>query len=354
MAMIPVMKPRFPDLTAVAKRFDTINQSGIFSNFGAQTTELSERFASFLGTQPKKVVPVSNATAGIQAAVSTLGGMTWAVPSWTFTATAAGTHGAGVEMFFADIDPATQWINTSAVPESEGVVAVAPFGSGFTESHFDPSRRLVIDAAASIAARIPPLNKLPESNIVVFSFHATKVLGIGEGGLVVCGSVEVADEIRSRVNFGFTGGRESHRIGLNGKMSEFSAAIGHVVLDYWDDEKEHWLEARHKVNSLAVDIGLRSLFSDSDSITPYWVIECESPEQRESVEQACAEAEIQTRQWWARGCHAMPAYQRIRRQALPFTESIAARYLGLPFYRGIADADLSAVRSAVIRGIQNA
>lgn len=354
MAVIPVMKPRFPDLTGAARRFDTINESGIFSNFGAQTAELSERFASFLGTSPEKVVPVSNATAGIQAAVSALGGKTWAVPSWTFTATAAGTHGAGVEMFFADIDPATQWINVSADAGIDGVVAVAPFGSGFTESHFDCSRRLVIDAAASIAARFPPLNKIPESNIVVFSLHATKVLGIGEGGLVVCGSLEVADEIRSRVNFGFAGGRESHRIGFNGKMSEFSAAIGHVVLDYWDAEKEHWLDARHKVNSLSDDIGLRSLFSDSDSITPYWVIECESPEQRESIEQSCAEAEIQTRQWWARGCHAMPAYQGVQREALPFTESIAARYLGLPFYRGISDDDLSVVRSVVMSGLHSA
>ena len=352
--MIPVMRPRFPDLSAVSKRFDVINQSGVFSNFGAQTLELSERFAAFLGTHPEKVIPVSSATAGIQAAVATLGGKKWAVPSWTFTATAAGTHGAGVEMFFADIDPVTQWINVAVDSDSDGTVAVAPFGSGFSESLFDSSRRLVIDAAASIAATIPPLVTLPETNIVVFSLHATKVLGIGEGGLVVCGSAEVASEIRSRVNFGFTGGRESESLGFNGKMSEFAAAIGHVVLDHWDEEKEHWREARHKVNSLADDLGLRSLFSGPDSITPYWVIECESPRQREAVEESCVDAGVQTRQWWGRGCHTMPAYAGIRHQALPHTESIASRYLGLPFFRGISDTDLSIVRSAVADGLSRA
>lgn len=348
------MKPVFPDLSAVVRRLEAINESGVFSNFGGQTLELSERFASFLGTSPEKVVPVSSATSGIQAAVATLGGEKWSVPSWTFTATVAAALGAGAKVKFVDIDPVTQWIDIPSEEKVDGVVAVAPFGSGFAESRFDASRRLVIDAAASIAAKMPPLRKLPASNIVVFSLHATKVLGVGEGGLVVCGSAEAADQIRSRVNFGLTGDRQSHQPGFNGKMSEFAAAIAHIVLDHWDEEKQNWLEARQKVNSLPCENGLRSLFSEQETVSPYWVVEFESPEQRASVQQACRDSGIQTRQWWGRGCHSMPAYSGIEQSGLASTESIAGRYLGLPFYRGISNSDLTAVHSAVMAGVQRA
>jgi dTDP-4-amino-4,6-dideoxygalactose transaminase len=345
------MRPGFPDLSSVMARFEKINASGVFSNFGPQVAELSARFASFVGTTPEKVVAVSSATAGIQAAVASLGGERWAVPSWTFTATVAGTLGAGAQVILSDIDPETQWIDSSVFNQVDGTVAVAPFGSGFGDSLFNPRRRLVIDAAASIASQMPPLEKLPETNIVVFSLHATKVLGIGEGGLVVCGSADVAEDIRSRVNFGFAGGRESQKTGFNGKMSEFAAAVGHVVLDHWEEEREHWLQARRKVNALGAKIGLKSMFSDADSITPYWIVQFESPELRQSVEKSCEEEGIQTRQWWGQGCHAMPAYEGLERQDLRFTEAIAARYLGLPFYRGISDEDISTVEVAVTTGI---
>ena len=134
-------------------------------------------------------------------------------------------------------------------------------------------------------------------------------------------------------------------------MSEFAAAVGHVVLDHWEEEREHWLQARRKVNALGAKIGLKSMFSDADSITPYWIVQFESPEQRQSVEKSCDEKGIQTRQWWGRGCHAMPAYADLERQDLRFTEAIAARYLGLPFYRGISDEDISTVEVAVTTGI---
>ena len=81
----------------------------------------------------------------------------------------------------------------------------------------------IIDGAASLGS-IETLKNLPETSNLVFSLHATKYLGSGEGGLVVTGTKEIADELRSWSNFGFQGSRQSMTQGTNAKMSEIQAA----------------------------------------------------------------------------------------------------------------------------------
>ncbi len=341
--LLPVMKPRLPDLSKPVARFDDIQRAGVFSNFGAQTRELEARLATFIGAPRDNVVAVSNATAGLTAAVSELGGESWLVPSWTFSATAAAAIQASVDVTFGDINPATQWLDLSNESAFDGAILVAPFGSGFGVGYFDPTKKRVIDAAASIAADLPDFRLMPESNIVVFSLHATKVLGIGEGGVVVCGSPAVAERVRQRVNFGFGEDRQSVRVGFNGKMSEFQAAIGHLVLDNWKNEKADWQDARARVVDIQRTLKLKPLITEDTPITPYWMVDFENETRRNHVEDEFQKARIQTRRWWGLGCHQMPAYRGIPSAPLPQTKDVASRYLGLPFFRGMTDADLTRI-----------
>lgn len=353
MTHIPVMQPRFPDLANVLSRFRAISDSGVFSNFGPQVKALEARYADFLGTVPEKVVLVANATVGITASIQALGGDKWVVPSWTFSATVAGTLAARVDVTLADITPESQWVKEpSGADTTEGVVKVAPFGSGFSTDVFSKHGRVVVDAAASIAAPLPPLRLLPASNCVVFSLHATKVLGIGEGGIVVCGSSQLADEIRSRTNFGFDSSRESQVIGTNSKMSEFAAAIGHAVLDNWPGEKDEWLEARATVKSLSTPLEHLAFKPSTEVINPYWIVLFNSAQEREKVENALADQKIQSRRWWANGAHRMPAYQNLASNGLFSTDSISERYLGLPFFRGITRPQVERVVSVVEESLE--
>lgn len=348
---VPVMRPRFPDVSELVPRFQAVRESGIFSNFGPQVRELEHRLAKFLGTPDNRVVIVSNATSGLTAAIDQLGGRSWCAPSWTFSATIAAALQSGVDLTLGDIDPSTQWLAVDDPTSFEGDIVVAPFGSGFGEALLHGPGKRVIDAAASIAADLPDFSKMPETTIVVFSLHATKVLGMGEGGVLICGSSEIAEQLRHRVNFGFGQDRVSVVRGFNAKMSEFQAAIGHLVLDHWEDERAEWLEARARTVATQESLGLTHLFSGPGTITPYWLIECESRAVRNSIEQACSDEGIQTRRWWGNGCHAMPAYSHLPRTSLAHTESIATRYLGLPFYRGIEEATLQQVSLAIERAL---
>lgn len=349
--VLPVMKPRFPDLTQPVARFSEIQKSGVFSNFGPQTRELEARLGAFIGAPPDNVVAVSNATAGLTAAVTELEGKSWLIPSWSFSATAAAAIQAGVDVTFGDINPTTQWLELGNESAFDGTILVAPFGSGFRDDLFDETKNRVIDAAASIAAALPDFRTMPESNIVVFSLHATKVLGIGEGGIVVCGSKDVAERVRQRVNFGFED-RQSIRFGFNGKMSEFQAAIGHLVMDNWETEKEEWQETRSKVLDIQEQLQLQPLITPDESITPYWMIDFRDETLRNLVEEEFERAQIQTRRWWGLGCYTMPAYAGISATPLPHTEDVASRYLGLPFFRGMSDANLNRIAETLSRVIR--
>ncbi len=65
----------------------------------------------------------------------------------------------------------------------------------------------------------------------VFSFHATKVFNTFEGGAISTNDDELAQRIRWMQNFGFSGLDQVDFIGVNGKMSEISAAMGLVSLE---------------------------------------------------------------------------------------------------------------------------
>ena len=73
----------------------------------------------------------------------------------------------------------------------------------------------------------------------VFSFHATKFFNTFEGGAVVTNDDALRPRIRLMKNFGFHGYDNVEYIGTNGKMTEFSAAMGLTGLENLDKFVRH-------------------------------------------------------------------------------------------------------------------
>jgi len=87
---------------------------------------------------------------------------------------------------------------------------------------------VLFDAAAAFGNQ-----RLPDGIPVVFSLHATKPFGIGEGGLVTGHDHEFIGRVRRLENFGFDGGVVTLAGGSNGKLSEYHAAVGLAQLARW-------------------------------------------------------------------------------------------------------------------------
>ena len=71
-------------------------------------------------------------------------------------------------------------------------------------------------------------------DLSVLSFHATKVFNTFDGSAIICPDRKTKERIDILKNFGYTGELSVVALGINGKMSEFNAALGILQLDYID------------------------------------------------------------------------------------------------------------------------
>lgn len=347
---IEVMRPLLPPPSSYRMRLRKIQQSGIFSNYGPQVLELESRFASRFGLAPGNVVALANATMALQGLVSIHPGKEWLVPSWTFAATALAVIGARKEAHFGDVDLASQILDYGS-PWVHHSLATLPFGVGLPPAwgvqKVFPD---IVDAAASLGNVFKFPANFPESSSVVFSLHATKYLGAGEGAIVACGSTQLAAELKSWSNFGFSENRESQIIGTNAKMSEFQAAVAHASLDREKTERRGWGRAREWAVEVENNLGIGVPFlSNKMNFSPYWIVRFSDQIVRDAVSHGLSESGIATRKWWSSGCHEMIGLSDVTSVgSLHNTEELARTTLGLPFHRQLRREDFQRI-SRVIR-----
>ena len=340
---ISVMKPQPPREEFLNPRLHSVAFSGIFANRGPQVRELESRLAAWLDVNESHLVVTSNATVALTAAVSLSPAMKWHVPAWSFPATALAPLHIGKPTTFVDIHRDTWLVIDRERNNATGLINVIPFGGSFDETAWSQPGEIVIDAAASLASRPAGLKDLPENAVVIFSLHATKTMGGAEGGVVVFGSEERAKLARSWINFGFSGTRESVVLGTNGKMSEYDAAVANARLDGWSEEEVGWEMLRKQTITASRALGLEKAPESMSSINPYWIALFESKEQKETALGALESEGVETRLWWAKGLHNMPAFKSVPRQSLEVVNDISERYLGLPFHLDLSRKELDCI-----------
>ena len=347
---IPVMKASPYWSNSFADQLHEIWRSGQFSNFGRQVDILERVFAKKMKVDASQVVSVANATLGISGALQTSHRRKWLMPSWTFAATAHSALMAGIQPLLVDVDEAT-WMNRHMKTQNSdsGALLVLPFGAGLGSFDWGDDADVVIDAAASIAARIPDLSTLPKRTSIVFSLHATKILGVGEGGIAVFGTIEAAERFRSWTNFGFNGHRESEFPASNAKMSEIIAGLNFLQFEQWDPILDSWRSARLKMNLMAESVGLKTFSPLTEEASPYFIAIFEDQSERDRAETLLREDGVQTRRWWGQGVHGMPAFQKLAREPMTVTENISSKYLGLPLFPELTADQASQIATSLER-----
>jgi len=356
-AGIPVARPRLPGAAAILPYLEELDANGWYANHGPLLHRLRARLAAHWGLDPGAVALTANATLAIALVLRALGaapGSRCLMPAWTFAATAGAARAAGLVPHFADVDPASWALDPEAV-EARGdldgigaILAVAPFGRPLDAARWDAvSARtgipVVIDAAAAFDATRAGGPMAAGAAPVVVSLHATKAFGIGEGGAVLSRDAALLERVRRLSNFGFLGAREAALPGINAKMSEYAAAVGLAALDAWPETRATWLavtrryaEALADHPSIAPSPGFGGDWV-SATLTVLW------PGDREAGAAALEREGIGTLRWWGEGCHRHPAYAALPRDPLPVTEFLAARAVGLPFWRDMTPAQIALV-----------
>jgi dTDP-4-amino-4,6-dideoxygalactose transaminase len=356
-SLLAVMKPKLPQADAVLPYLRKIDASRLYSNFGPLNAEFEERVAQRYGASDVVATTASNATIALTLVLNGFTarpGALCAMPAWTFVASAHAAIMAGLKPYFLDVDPTTWALDpeataaalTDAPGEVAAVMPVSPFGRPLDIASWETFRErtgipVVIDAAAGFDT------VKPSSIPTVVSLHATKVLGIGEGAIVLSTDSALMSDIRARSNFGFRGSREARMPATNAKLSEYHAAVGLAALDEWPQARAQWMAAavayQHALpsNHLRLQAGFGETWVSSTS-----VLELSGPHATRA-EKSLAEARVETRRWWGLGAHHHPATAGFPRTALPVTERFAEGTLAVPFHRDLSPAAIAEVARAL-------
>jgi dTDP-4-amino-4,6-dideoxygalactose transaminase len=268
-------------------------------------------------------------------------------------ATAHAAIQAGLVPWFVDVDPVTGVLDADHVRERlthapgpvSAIVPVAAFGQPLDPAPWaklaeDTGLPVVIDAAASFdsvsAAPIPTM----------VSLHATKSLGIGEGGFIASEDAGFIDRFRALTSFGFMGDREARFAANNAKLSEYTCAVGMAALDQWPSTRTAYATTAQRLR-------MALLHTPSVVFQPGWGLDwvsstcvVELPEGATSAVEVALKAQgVDSRRWWGNGCHRAPAFAHYPADALPASERFAASTLGLPYF---ADMDIDQVNRVAL------
>ena len=233
--MTYVTKPFLPPLEEVMPYLERIWDTGILSNSGPIHTELEGSLAQLLGVE--HVSLFCNATIALIVAQQALGirGEIITTP-YSFVATTHSIQWMNNTPVFVDIDPISLNLDPACIEAAitDTTAAIMPLHCYGNTCDVDAIQELadhhglkiIYDACHSFGVEDVGGSVLRHGDISVVSFHATKVFNTFEGGMIVSADHKTKVMVDRLKNFGFVDEITVVEAGINGKMSEFNAAVG--------------------------------------------------------------------------------------------------------------------------------
>jgi len=233
--MIPVTKSFLPPIDEYILYLKKIWDSNQLTNNGQLVRELEVRLKAYLGV--KNLFFVNNGTIALQIAIKALDlhGEVITTP-FSYVATTSSLVWEGCKPVFVDIDPITlcldpKKIEAAITPSTTGILATHVYGIPcdveMIKRIADKHRiKVIYDAAHTFGAKYQGQSLVSYGDISTLSFHATKLFHTVEGGAVITDNDDLAHRISYMRNFGHKSPEEFWGIGINGKNSEFHAAMG--------------------------------------------------------------------------------------------------------------------------------
>ena len=239
-----VTQPFLPPLSELLPSLEKIWETRILTNGGPFHQELEAKLCQYLGVE--YVSLFTNATVALIAALQALkiGGEVITTP-FSFVATSHSLLWNNITPIFIDIDRQTlnldpTKIEAAITSETTAIMPVHCYGNPCDVDAIELIARkynlkVIYDAAHAFGVECHCGSVLNHGDLSVLSFHATKVFNTFEGGAIVSPNLEMKTRIDFLKNFGSDGETSVIESGINGKMSEFNAALGLLQLKYIDD-----------------------------------------------------------------------------------------------------------------------
>lgn len=360
---IPVQRPLLPKASTILPYLEAIDEERWYTNRGRLVWRLEETLAERFGCRAHEVISFASGTVALEAAILAHAGRANAekplalLPAYTFVATAHAAMRCGYRLHFVDVDLKSWMLNPEAItthPQLANVGLILPVATygrmpemlAWEKVQEFTNVPVVIDAAASFERFIALPGSVSARVPAALSFHATKSFTTAEGGAVLWRDANALLRLAQISNFGMDEMRQCRLPGMNGKLSEYHAAVGLACLDEWTERtRRHesvaaaWSKACHNWPGRIV--------TRPEVSAAYVLFAARDAGVADGVAKTLDAAGIDTRRWYGGALHCQPYLSGVTADPLPVTEDLAARILGLPGGIDLTAKEIMAISEAV-------
>ncbi|MEQ8629280.1 DegT/DnrJ/EryC1/StrS family aminotransferase [Ekhidna sp.] len=351
--MIPVNRPFLPPKREYVCYLDEIWERNWLTNNGPNVRLLEEKLQDYLGIGNKTVL-VNNGTTALQIAIKALNlkGQIITTP-FSYVATASSIVWENCEPIFADIDEETFNINVTSIEalindNTVGIVGAHVFGNPcdieaicrLADKH---NLKVIFDAAHAFSVKYEGQSIFNYGDISIASLHSTKLYHCIEGGFVTTLDMNLIRKCELMRNFGHDGPYQFSDLGINGKNSEFHAAMGLINLEYIDQiiEKRKSLVDAYESLLSVLPITFQRWESGATRNYAYMPILFESEEHLLKTTSMLESKEIYTRRYFYPTLDKLP-YLSIS-DRIPVAQDIAKRIICLPLYFDLSVSEVEMI-----------
>ncbi len=359
-----VTQPFLPPLEEFLPYLEKIWDNRILTNGGPFHQDFERALCGHLGVE--HVALFTNGTLALVTALQALRitGEVLTTP-YSFVATSHALLWNGIRPIFVDIDPDTlnldpAKLEAAITPQTTAILPVHCYGHPCEVEAIQRiadiyNLKVIYDAAHAFGVRDTGGSILRHGDLSVLSFHATKTFSTFEGGAIVCPDAKTKQRIDHLKNFGFVDETTVIAPGINGKMSEFNAALGLLQLKYIDSAIARRAAIDRLYRDLLADVpGIRCLADSGEAVANHGyfpiLVEPDYPLSRDALYDKLKANGYHARRYFYPLISQFPMYRGLpsaRRDNLPVATMMAERVLCLPIYPALEEATIRAIAGIV-------
>lgn len=358
MKPINVTKTYLPSIEEYTQYLQGIWERGHLTNHGPLIVELEEKLKQYLGV--KHLFIVNNGTIALQIAIKALELKNEIITTpFSYVATTSSIVWENCKPVFADIEKETLCINPDEIRKkitanTSGIIATHVYGNPcavevIKEIAATHKLKVIYDAAHAFGVKYKGKSILNYGDISTLSFHATKLFHTIEGGAIVTDDDAIAHKISYMRNFGHNGPEAFYGIGVNGKASEFNAAMGLCILP----KVVELIEARRKISELYDELLKKSSLSkpelraETDYNFAYYPVLFPDEKSLLAARERLNSENIFPRRYFYPGLNTLNYTDQDKMQV---TDDVSCRVLCLPIYYDLSESDVKRVSEILLTG----
>lgn len=359
---ITVTKPFMPPYSEFQHYLSGIWGREWLTNNGPLLNELELKLKEHLDLD--HLLFLSNGTIAIQIAIRALGleGEIITTP-FSYVATTSSIVWERCQPVMVDICPDTLNIDPNKIEQAitgstRAILATHVFGnpcnveaiSAIARKH---NLKVIYDAAHAFGTRYKGKSLLSYGDVSTCSFHSTKLFHTVEGGSVTTPDSEILKRMAMMRNFGHSSATEFGDVGINGKNSEFHAAMGLCNLKHIQDilDGRRSLCERYMENLQGLPVKFQQILPHTEYNHAYFPVIFESEATLLRLLEQLNLNSIFPRRYFHPSLSKLPY---VHEQSAPIAEDISRRILCLPLYHTLSVEEVDMICRFIKRELRYA